>query len=65
VDISAPFDEQEVVGLPLAETVTMSRHIRTAEIRVLMNLAPLADLRDPKAPHRRPRTRAAARRKFF
>jgi Saccharopine dehydrogenase NADP binding domain len=45
-----PFDEQEVVGLPLAETITMSRHIRTAEIRVLMNLAPLADLRDPKTP---------------
>jgi saccharopine dehydrogenase-like NADP-dependent oxidoreductase len=46
----APFGEQEVVALPLAETITMSRHIRTPEIRALMNLAPLADLRDPGTP---------------
>ena len=39
-----------MVGLPLAETITMSRHIRTPEIRALMNLAPLADLRDPETP---------------
>src|SRR5262249_31083024 len=46
----APFGEQEVGPLQLAETITISRHIRTPEIRVLMNLAPLADLRDPKTP---------------
>jgi short subunit dehydrogenase-like uncharacterized protein len=46
----APFGEQDVVAMPLAETITISRHIRTPEIRVFMNLAPLADLRDPKTP---------------
>ena len=46
----APFGEQEVVAMPLAETITISRHIKTLEIRALMNLAPLADLHDPKTP---------------
>jgi short subunit dehydrogenase-like uncharacterized protein len=45
-----PFGEQEVVAMPLAETITISRHIRTPEIRALMNLAPLTDLHDPKTP---------------
>jgi len=45
-----PFGEQDVVGLPLTETITISRHIRTPEVRVLMNLAPLADLHDPETP---------------
>jgi Saccharopine dehydrogenase NADP binding domain len=46
----APFGEQEVAVLGLAETIIISRHIRTSEIRVFMNLAPLADLRDPETP---------------
>jgi saccharopine dehydrogenase-like protein len=46
----APFGEQEVVPLSLAETITISRHLRTPEIRVFMNLAPLADLRNPDTP---------------
>jgi Saccharopine dehydrogenase NADP binding domain len=46
----APFGEQDVAALSLAETITISRHIRTPEIRVFMNLAPLADLRDPQTP---------------
>src|SRR5262249_12218953 len=46
----APFGEQHVVGLPLAETITISRHIRTTDVRALMNLAPLADVRDPDTP---------------
>ena len=46
----APFREQQVVPLSLAETITISRHLRTPEIRVFMNLAPLADLRNPDTP---------------
>jgi saccharopine dehydrogenase-like NADP-dependent oxidoreductase len=45
-----PFGELEVVGLPLAETITLSRHLRCTELRSWMNLAPLADLRDPRTP---------------
>jgi Saccharopine dehydrogenase NADP binding domain len=46
----APFGEQDVVGLSLAETITISRHLHTPEIRVYMNLAPIADIRDPDTP---------------
>ncbi|HEX2442573.1 MAG TPA: saccharopine dehydrogenase NADP-binding domain-containing protein [Vicinamibacterales bacterium] len=46
----APFGEQRVVPLSFAETITISRHLRTPEIRVFMNPAPLADLRDPDTP---------------
>jgi saccharopine dehydrogenase-like protein len=45
-----PFGEQDVVGLSLAETITISRHLQTPEIRVYMNLAPITDIRDPDTP---------------
>jgi len=46
----APFGEQHVVPLSLAETITISRHLRTPEIRAFMNVAPLEDLRNPDTP---------------
>ena len=46
----APFGPQEVVGLSLAEAITISRHLDTREIRAFINTAPLADLRDPDTP---------------
>src|SRR6266404_2003822 len=46
----APFGEQDVVGLSLAETITISRHLQTPEIRAYINLAPIADIRDPNTP---------------
>jgi putative NAD(P)-binding protein len=46
----SPIGSQDVVGLPLAETITISRHLRTAEIRPYINLAPLFDLRNPDTP---------------
>lgn len=46
----APFGTQEVLGLPLAETIVISRHLRVPEVRTYMNLAPLDDLRDPNTP---------------
>lgn len=45
-----PLGEQEVVELPLAETVIISRHLRVPEIHAYMNLAPLDDLHSPTTP---------------
>lgn len=46
----APFGPQDVVGLSLTETITISRHLRTPEILAYMSLAPLTDLRNPDTP---------------
>lgn len=46
-DFPEPFGEQEVVALPLAETVIMSRHLRAPEIQAYINVAALADLHNP------------------
>lgn len=46
----APFGRQEVIALPLAETVIISRHLRIPEIRAYINLAPLDDLHNPNTP---------------
>lgn len=46
----APFGTQDVVELPLSEIITLSRHVRSAEVHSHMNLAPLRDLRDPRTP---------------
>lgn len=46
----APFGTQDVVGLPLTEIITISRHLKAPEIHSFMNLAPLTDLRDPNTP---------------
>src|SRR5215472_7485547 len=45
-----PFGKQDVIALPLAETVIISRHYLVPEIHAYMNLAPLADLRHPTTP---------------
>jgi short subunit dehydrogenase-like uncharacterized protein len=45
-----PFEKQEVMAFPLAETVIISRHLRVPEIYAYMNLAPLADLHNPATP---------------
>ena len=49
-DFPAPFGTQEVVGIALAETITIPRHLRTSEIRTYMNRAPLMDLHNPDTP---------------
>lgn len=46
----APFGKQEVIALPLAETVIISRHLRVPEIHAYLNLAPLDDLHNPATP---------------
>lgn len=45
-----PFGKQEVVALPLAETLIISRHLRVPEIHAYVNLAPLADLHNANTP---------------
>src|SRR5262249_29011312 len=45
-----PIGELDVVPLPLAETITISRHLRTPEIMMFLNEAPLADLHNPDTP---------------
>ena len=46
----APFGKQEVVLLPLAETVLISRHLRTPKIGSYINSSSLDDVRDPNTP---------------
>lgn len=46
----APFGPQDVEGLSFAETITISHHLHTPEIRAYMNLAPLKDIRNPETP---------------
>jgi hypothetical protein len=45
-----PFDTQDVVALPLAETITIARHLKAIHVASWMNLAPLRDLRDAATP---------------
>jgi uncharacterized protein YbjT (DUF2867 family) len=45
-----PFGRQPVVPLSLAETILISRHLRTPDVHVFMNATPLADLRNPNTP---------------
>jgi NAD(P)-dependent dehydrogenase (short-subunit alcohol dehydrogenase family) len=49
-DFPAPFGLQDVVGISLAETITMSRHLRTTDIRTYLNLTAITDIRDPDTP---------------
>jgi short subunit dehydrogenase-like uncharacterized protein len=46
-----PFGRQEVVGeLTTVDIVTMSRHLKIADVNAYLNVAPLRDLSDPTTP---------------
>lgn len=49
-DFPAPFGTQEVVGVPLTEIITISRHLQAREVHSFMNLAPLNDLGKAETP---------------
>lgn len=49
-DFPPPFGKQDVVGLTFSEIITISSHLRAAEIHSYINLAPLKDVRDPDTP---------------
>ncbi len=46
----APFGLQQVVEVPLSETILIARHLQVHEIRHFINEAPLNDLRDATTP---------------
>ncbi|MGH8031821.1 MAG: saccharopine dehydrogenase family protein [Luteimonas sp.] len=45
-----PLGTQPVVALPFSEIITISRHLRAAEVHSWLNIAPLTDLRNPDTP---------------
>ncbi|PTL85307.1 saccharopine dehydrogenase NADP-binding domain-containing protein [Vitiosangium sp. GDMCC 1.1324] len=45
-----PFDTQEVIELPFSEIVTIASHLRARDIHSYINLAPIADIRNPDTP---------------
>jgi len=45
-----PFGQQEMEGLSLSETITISQHLKTTEIRAYLNLPAMRDVRDPNTP---------------
>jgi NAD(P)-dependent dehydrogenase (short-subunit alcohol dehydrogenase family) len=45
-----PFGTQDVVEVPLTETILVARHLLVREVRNYLNQAPLRDLRDPATP---------------
>ncbi len=49
-DFPTPFGRQNVEGLSFSETITISRHLQTPEIRVYINVAPLTDIRNADTP---------------
>jgi len=49
-----PFGTQDVVPLSLAESIVISRHLRTSDIRMFLNRTPLEELRDPDTPPPKP-----------
>ncbi|MES2941078.1 MAG: saccharopine dehydrogenase NADP-binding domain-containing protein [Pseudomonadota bacterium] len=44
------FGEQPMVGINLADAVTISRHLRVRDVRTWINEAPMRDLHDPATP---------------
>ena len=49
-DFPPPFGRQDVEGISLSETITISQHLRTQEIRVYLNHSAIMDVRNPDTP---------------
>src|SRR5215472_3888237 len=49
-EFPSPFGMQEVCSLSFAETIVISRHLKTPEIRAYMNLEPIKNVRDLSTP---------------
>jgi Saccharopine dehydrogenase NADP binding domain len=49
-DFAQPFGTQEMIEVPLTETITISRHLPVKEVRHYLNLKSLNDLRNPATP---------------
>jgi hypothetical protein len=46
----APFGVQEMASVAFSEIITISRHLRAREVHTYLNLASLADVRNPSTP---------------
>jgi NAD(P)-dependent dehydrogenase (short-subunit alcohol dehydrogenase family) len=53
-DFAEPIGRQDVVELPLSETVLITQHLRVSHLHSYINQAPLKDLLDPTTPPPRP-----------
>lgn len=49
-DFPEPFGTQDASAFATADQVTLPRHVRTPEVRAVMNLAPLRDIRAEETP---------------
>ncbi|MFJ8386550.1 saccharopine dehydrogenase family protein [Streptomyces sp. NPDC094438] len=49
-DFPEPLGRQDASPFATADQVTLPRHVRTPEVRGVMNLVPLRDVRDPDTP---------------
>ncbi len=49
-NFAEPFGKQEMLEVPLTETITISRHLPVKEVRHYLNLRSLNDLRNPDTP---------------
>lgn len=64
-DFPSPFGTQNMVALAFTETILMSRHIKAREINAYLNLAPLADVRNPDTPPPSPAEESGASAQTF
>jgi hypothetical protein len=49
-EFSEPFGFQDVVGFPLTEIITISKHLQVNEINTYINLAPIEDIHNNETP---------------
>lgn len=49
-NFAEPFGMQDMLEVPLTETILLARHLKVRESRNFINQAPLVDLRDPSTP---------------
>jgi len=49
-EFPAPFGTQDVMALPFTEIITISKHLRIANVNTFINLTPIKDIRNPDTP---------------
>lgn len=49
-EFTKPFGFQDVVGFPLTEIITISKHLQVDQINTYINLAPIQDIHNSETP---------------
>lgn len=49
-EFPTPFGTQDVIAMPFSETITISKHLRIANMDSYINLTPIDDIRNPDTP---------------